>query len=404
MDVPFFRVGLPDSAVEAVGKVMREGWLTTGPSTQEFQRQFAERIGAPHALGLTSCTAALHLALEAIGIEEDDLVIVPTMTFAATAEVVCYFKAVPVFVDCGDDFNIDPAALEATIEAIEANQPVAGMDPPYGPLKAIIPMHYGGYMCEMDRILAIARKHDLPVVEDAAHTFPAAYRPAESDPWQHAGTMGDYGCFSFYANKCITTGEGGMVVCHDDDAMARMRLMALHGMNRDAWRRYTSSGSWFYEIVAPGFKYNMTDIAASIGLDELTRTEQYLERRTAIARAYDERLRELDIVELPPRDETTRQHSWHLYSIRLNLDRLTVDRAQFIDAMRDRGIRCSVHWLPLHMMPYYKETFGYREGLYPMAESIWPRQVSLPIFPQQTDAEVDAVCTAVEQIADERHA
>lgn len=401
MNVPFFRVDLPDSAADAVADCIRSGWLTTGLKTKTFEEQFGERVGAPHALALGSCTAALHLAMHAAGVRRGDIVIVPTMTFAATAEVVRYFDATPVFVDMDESFNIDPRKLEDTIRAIRNNQPVAGLEPPYGPIRAMVPMHYAGYACEMNEILRISREYEIPVIEDAAHAFPAYYRANEHKPWQHCGSFGDYGCFSFYANKCITTGEGGMVVARDEAKIDEMRVLSLHGMNKDAWKRYSAGGSWYYEIVAPGYKYNLTDIASALGLDELTRASQYLERRTEVAAAYDQRLGTLDSIQLPPREPNTRRHSWHLYSIRLNLETLTIDRAEFIEELKKREIFCSMHWQPLHLMPYYKQTYGYDYGLFPTAERDWLRQVSLPIFPAQTDAEIDAVCAAIEEVVEE---
>ncbi|MCB2212936.1 DegT/DnrJ/EryC1/StrS family aminotransferase [bacterium] len=400
MKVPFFRVELPETAVEAVAESLRSGWLTTGFKTKTFEEQFAARVNTTHALALTSCTAALHLALEAMGVQRGDLVLVPTMTFAATAEVVRYFDAVPVFVDMDDNFNMDPVKLDETIRAIRANQPVAGLEPPYGPIRLIVVMHYGGFACDINAIQTVALQHEIPFIEDAAHTFPAYYRHEENIPWRHCGTFGQMGCFSFYANKCITTGEGGMVIARDGEKMDRMRVMSLHGMNRDAWKRYTSAGSWYYEIVAPGYKYNMTDIAASLGLDELIRADDYLAKRAHVAAVYDKRLGQLDAIQLPPRDPATRKHSWHLYSIRLNLDALSIDRAQFIEALREREIYCSMHWLPLHLMPYYRETYGYDNGLFPTAERDWKRQVSLPIFPAQTEEEIDAVCSAIEEVTE----
>jgi dTDP-4-amino-4,6-dideoxygalactose transaminase len=404
MKVPFFRVELPETAVEAVADSLRSGWLTTGFKTKNFEEQFAAQIQSPHALALNSCTAALHLSLEAIGVKQGDCVVLPTMTFAATAEVVRYFDATPVFVDMSDDFNIDPAKLDETIRMIRADKPVAGLEPPFGPIRAIIPMHYGGYACDMQAIQGIASEHSIPIIEDAAHTFPAYYRPDENTEWKHCGTFGEMGCFSFYANKCITTGEGGMVVSSDETMIDRMRVMSLHGMNRDAWKRYTSAGSWYYEIVAAGYKYNMTDLASALGLDELTRAEEYLAKRAHVAKEYDSRFGQLDAIQLPPRDPNTRRHSWHLYSIRLNLERLTIDRAGFIEALRERDIFCSMHWLPLHLMPYYRETYGYSEGLFPVAERDWVRQISLPIFPAMTDAEIDAVCSALEEVVRENQA
>ncbi len=399
MKVPFFRVDLPDSLIESVVDSLRSGWLTTGPKVHKFEELFAERIGLKHAIAVNSCTAALHLSLEALGVRQGDIVIVPTMTFAATAEVIRYFDATPVFVDMDDNFNIDPVKLEATIKKIRSGQPVAGLQPPYREIRAFFVMHYGGYMCDMTELMRISSEYGIPMIEDAAHTFPSHYRANETEDWKEAGTFGVTGCFSFYANKCITTGEGGMVVVNDDSMAARMREMSLHGMNRDAWNRYQSSGSWYYEIIAPGYKYNMTDIAGAMGLDELSRADLYRSKRTHVATSYNERLGKLDCIQLPPMDERTRQHSWHLYSIRLHLDRLTIDRAEFIEEMNKREIKCSMHWLPLHLMPYYKDRYDYDYGLFPIAERDWKRQVSLPIFSSQSDEEIDAVCVAIEEIA-----
>ncbi|MBD3166285.1 aminotransferase class I/II-fold pyridoxal phosphate-dependent enzyme [bacterium] len=403
MKVPYFRVAIPESAIESVNESIRSGWLTTGKKTKDFETRFAGYYGASHAIATNSCTAGLHLSLEAAGIQQGDLVLVPTMTFAATGEVVRYFDAVPVFVDCDDAMNMDPAKLEETIHAIRANKPVAGLEPPYGPLKAVMPMHYGGYACDMQEIMRIANENDLLVIEDAAHAVPGYYRPDESSEWQLLGTFGKAGVFSFYANKCISTGEGGMVITDDEKMAERIRVMTLHGMNRDAWKRYTSAGSWYYEIIAPGYKYNMTDIAAALGLDEMDRIETYLQRRTEIATAYVERLRRLDAIQLPVQDPATRRSSWHLFSIRLNLEKLSIDRATFIDEMKAREVMCSMHWLPLHLMPYYRNEYGYDYGLFENAERDWKRQISLPIFPAQTDEQVDAVCSAVESIVEAFH-
>lgn len=399
MPVPFFRPSISAAEIDEVVACLKSGWLTTGPRTKEFEAQFATSVGAKHAIALNSCTAALHLALEAVGVKRGDMVVVPTMTFAATAEVVRYFEATPVLVDCErESMCIDAKALRRTMEALQAGQPVAGLQAPYGPVKAIIPMHYGGQMVDVDAVNEVAKAFQVPVIEDAAHTLPAAYRSSPQAPWRKAGTTADITCFSFYANKCITTGEGGMVVTNDDTWADRMRIMSLHGISRDAWKRFTNDGSWYYEIEAPGFKYNLTDIASSIGLHQLKRADALWAERVALAKKYTERLSKVPGLELP-RELADRQHSWHLFSMRLVPPAWNIDRAQFIDALKKQGITCSVHWMPLHLHPYYRRTYGYREGLFPVAEALWPQLVSLPLFPGMTEAELNEVCSAIEGLS-----
>jgi len=397
--VPFFRPSLGDAEVEAVVTCLRSGWLTTGAVTREFETEFAAYVGAKHAVALNSCTAALHLALEAIGLRRGELVLVPTMTFAATAEVVRYFDAVPVFVDCDPVTQcIDVEQLARTIEAIRAGRPVAGLSGPYGALRAVVPMHYAGQMADIDGIRALATQYDIAVVEDAAHTLPAFSRANADAPWRRVGTTGDVTCFSFYANKCITTGEGGMAVTDDERIADRMRVMSLHGMSKDAWKRYTGSGSWYYEIVAPGFKYNLTDIASAIGRVQLARAEELWAERKRVAAALQEQLADIRGIELP-REIANRQHSWHLFSIRLDLAIWKQGRDAFIDGLKERGIASSVHWMPLHMQPYYRETYQIAPETFPVAASLWPRLVTLPLFPGMTDAEVGAVADAVRSLA-----
>jgi dTDP-4-amino-4,6-dideoxygalactose transaminase len=401
MDVPFFRPSISEAEIQSVVECLRSGWLTTGPRTKEFESRFAEYVGAKHAIALNSCTAALHLALDAVGLQRGDMVLVPTLTFAATAEVVRYFDAVPVFVDCDPStLCIDPDALDATLVALQAGRPIAGLKPPYGRVRAIVPVHYGGQMVDVDRIRAIATANALPVIEDAAHTLPAAYRSASDAPWRRVGTTADITCFSFYANKCITTGEGGMAVTNDDAWATRMRTMSLHGMSKDAWKRFMGGGAWFYEIVAPGFKYNLTDVAASLGVQQLTRADALLDARQKIASAFQAGLEGVDELELP-RELPNRQHAWHLFAVRLNLELLDVDRRGFIEEMNSRGVAASVHWLPLHMQPYYRDTYGYRPEQFPQAAATWPRLVSLPIFPGMTEAEINHVIASVKAIASE---
>ena len=396
--VPFFRPSLSENEIEEVSDSMRSGWLTTGPKTKQFEEEVASFIGAKYAIALNSCTAALHLALEAIGIKRGDLVIVPTMTFAATAEIVRYFDATPVFVDCDSTLCMDTFALAQTIKAIRSRMPISGLNPPYGQLKAIIPVHYGGYACNMSAVMDKANEFGIDVIEDCAHTLPSFYRLTDNENFLHTGRFGRVGCFSFYANKCITTGEGGMAVTDDVQLANRIRIMSLHGMNNDAWKRFTKQGSWFYEIVAPGYKYNMTDIAASIGIHQLKRAEEFRISRQSIADRYTERFGQIHALETPSEDPQTRIHSWHLYPLRLNLERLTIDRNIFIDELNGRGVSCSVHWMPLHLHPYYRQTFGLGDGLFPIAEHEWLRLVSLPIFPSMTDDEVDYVIEVVSNV------
>jgi dTDP-4-amino-4,6-dideoxygalactose transaminase len=396
MRVPFFRPTIGDDEIAAVVACLRSGWLTTGGVTKEFETEFARYVGAKHAIALNSCTAALHLALEAVGVQRGDLVLVPTMTFAATAEVVRYFDAVPVFVDCDPvTACISPDSIASTLAGIRAARPVAGLTPPYGPVRAIIPMHYGGQMVDVDAIRAAVG--DIPIIEDAAHTLPAFTRSEATAPWRAVGTTAAITCFSFYANKCITTGEGGMAVTDDDSYAERMRLMSLHGMSKDAWKRYTSAGSWYYEVVAPGFKYNLTDIAAALGRVQLTRADElWHARRTAVA-MYRQALAGIPGLELPV-ELPDRQHSWHLFSIRLDLDVWRRGRDAFIDGLKERGIGASVHWLPLHMQPYYRDTYGLTADAFPVAAGLWPRLVTLPLFPGMTEAEIGMVADAIREI------
>lgn len=391
--VPFFRPSIGEAEKAAVLEVMDGGWLTTGKKTKQFEEEFAASVGAKYAVALNSCTAALHLALEAIGLEQGDQVLVPNMTFAATAEVVRYFGATPVLVDCeAETMCIDPKQAYAAAERAQQA----------GRLKAILPMHYGGQMADMASMHALGEEFGIAVIEDAAHTLPA-YRRDEAGAWKAVGEGSSAACFSFYANKCITTGEGGMATTNDEELADRMRMMSLHGLSRSAWNRFESKGSWYYEIVAPGFKYNLTDMAGALGVAQLGRSEEFWQARRRIASLYREQLSGTEGVELPvERDD--RQSSWHLFSMKLNLDRLSMDRAAFIDEMKAAGVTCSVHWMPLHLHPYYKQTYSFAAEDYPISNELWPRLVSLPIFPSMTDEEVEYVAKAVKRICAENRA
>jgi perosamine synthetase len=399
LQVPFFRPAIEESEIDEVAACLRSGWLTTGPRTKEFEAAFAEAVGAKHALALNSCTSALHLAVEALALRPGQAVLVPTMTFAATAEVVRYQGATPLLVDC------EPASLNINLDdaAAKIRDLAAGRTPLDPGLRVVgmIPVHVGGMMVDMDAAQTFVREHGLWLVEDAAHAFPASYRVAAAAPWRRCGeATSAVACYSFYANKTMTTGEGGMAVTDDEALAARMRQMSLHGLSHDAWKRYSGNSAWDYRIVAAGFKYNLTDIAAALGLCQLRRAEAMRCRREAIAREYLAAFAGLETIETPL-DPENRLHSWHLFPIRLRLDRLRIDRNAFIDEIRARGIGCSVHWRPLHLHPYYEESFGWRPEHLPVASREWPRLVSLPLFPDMRPEEWQHVTNVVRQVCEE---
>ncbi len=393
--IPFSLPFIEEEEIEAVTDTLRSGWITTGPKTREFEREFAAYVGCKHAVAVNSCTAALHLALDAVGIKEGDEVITSPMTFAATAEVVRYFNAKPLFVDIDPvTMNIDVNKLADEIERRHASRRSKGGGSPNFGLKAVIPVHYAGYPCDMDSVMKVAAGQELKVIEDAAHALPSYYKG------RMIGSTGDIACFSFYATKNITTGEGGMVTTDNDDWAERMRIMSLHGISKDAWKRYTAEGSWYYEITAPGYKYNLTDIAASLGIVQLRKSDIFWRRRAEIAGKYNEAFAGLEELELPPSDLDPRctpgtRQSWHLYVIRLNLDRLSIGRNRFIEELRARGIGTSVHFIPLHIHPYYRGMYGYEPEDFPVAYGTYQRIVSLPIYPRMTDVQVERVIEAV---------
>jgi dTDP-4-amino-4,6-dideoxygalactose transaminase len=398
MKVPFFRVDLGDDEIRAASEVLRSGWLTTGPQVRAFESEFAAAVGARHAVAVNSATAALHLAVEALGLRAGQAVLVPTLTFAATAEVVRYQGAVPVLVDCDPvTLNVDLADAEAKLADLRAGRLPVEVDRDAEPV-GLLPVHVGGLMLDVDAVAAFATRHRLWTVEDAAHAFPAAWRPAPDAPWQRCGEgTSAVACFSFYANKPITTGEGGMAVTEDGELAERLRLMSLHGLSKDAWKRYETGGSWDYRIVAPGFKYNLTDVAAAVGRVQLARADELRRLREERAHAYLRALAEIEELELPP-DPPDRRHSWHLFPIRLHLDRLDLGRDEFIAELGSAGVACSVHWRPLHLHPYYRETFGWRPEHLPVASREWERLVSLPLFPSMRDDELEHVVAAVSRL------
>jgi len=377
--LPFSQPLLGDEEIEAVVDCLRSGWLTSGNKVAEFERDFAAYIGCAHALAVNSCTSALHLALEAVGVGPRDEVITSPMTFAATAAVIEHLGGRPVLVDCdASTMNLDASQLPARITSRT---------------RAIVPVHFAGQPCDMDAILALARPRGLAVVEDAAHALPARHHG------RMVGTLGDITCFSFYATKNVTTGEGGMAVTNDEIYMHRMRVMHLHGMSRDAWRRYRQDGSWFYEVLAAGFKYNLTDFAASIGIQQLRRCDTFHARRRLIARRYTESFTGLRGLRLPAVPDEC-GHAWHLYVIQLEPEALTIDRGEFIRELQAMNIGVSVHFIPLHLHPYYRSKYGYQPADYPNAYAAYQRIVSLPLYPKMTDADVEDVITAVRALVE----
>ncbi len=377
--VPFFRPTIGDDEINEVVDSLRSGWLTTGPKTKQFEEDFAELMGdGCHAVAVNSATAAMHLALEALGIGEGDEVIVPTYTFTATAEVIRYLGATPVFVDCDEaTFNMTAADAEA---AITDNT------------KAVMPVHFAGLPCDMTAIVDLARANGLKVIDDAAHALPTRHKG------QMIGNCGaDATAFSFYANKTITTGEGGMLVTRDEAIADRARTMRLHGISRDVFNRFTErKANWQYDIVAPGFKYNMTDMAASIGLHQLKKLEQFRDERASICEAYDTKLADLPLI-LPSSGDAADYHSRHLYIIRVS-ESAPLDRNELIAGLQERNIGVSVHYTPLHRMSYWQESCGLQEGAFPKAEAIGSSCVSLPLFPGMTAEEVQYVADALREL------
>jgi dTDP-4-amino-4,6-dideoxygalactose transaminase len=378
LKIPFHRPSIGMAERDAVIEVLDSRWLTTGQKSMAFEEAVRARVGSSYAVAVNSATAALHLILEALGIGSGDEIVVPTYTFAACGEVCRYLDARPRLAD------VDPVTLELTVDTIE---------PQLRPeTKAIMVVHFAGRLARMEPILELARSRGLAVIEDAAHALPC------SRAGRAAGTWGTAGALSFYATKTVTTGEGGMVLTDSAEIADRARLMRLHGMSRDAWKRY-SGGSWYYEIEDAGFKYNLTDLAAAIGLVQLDRAEAMRAERERVARRYGRAIEAAgigELVELPTGPGPGEVHARHLYPLRLHLDRVRATRAETIDRLAEAGIGTSVHFIPLHLHPYYRRTYGYAPGDLPVAEREYEREISMPIYPDLTNGEVDYV---VERLA-----
>ena len=357
---------------------LRSGWITTGPRVQELSRRIAGLAGTRHAVALNSATAALHLALEALGVGPGDEVITSTYTFAATVNVIEHVHAKPVLVDVEPDtLNLDPARVEAACTPRT---------------KVVLSVDYGGQPCEYDALHGLCATRGLRLVDDAAHALGAAYRG------RPVGSLADVTAFSFYATKNLSTGEGGAAATDDAAIAERIQLLSLHGMSRDAWKRYTDTGTWYYEVVAPGWKYNLSDVLAAIGVGQLDRFEEFQRRRVEIVRRYHAGLADVPEVRLPhARPHVT--HAWHLFAIGLELERLTIDRARFIQELRAENIGTSVHFIPIHLHPHFRSSLSPGAGDFPIAEDAYRRAVTLPLFPRMTDRDVDDVCEAVRKIA-----
>lgn len=382
MQVPFHKPSIDQDELEAVKSVLASGWLTTGPVTQEFEKQFAAFIGCKHALAVNSATAALQLAVDALGLEPDDEVLVPTYTFTATAAVVIHAGARPVLCDSAkDSFNV---CLEDAERRITPKT------------RAIIPVHIAGQPCDLAGVHTLAARHGLRVIEDAAHALPASYRGTR------IGAISELTAFSFYATKTLSTGEGGMLTTNDDRYVERASKMRLHGISGDAWRRYTAKGSWFYDVQYAGYKLNMCDVLAAIGRVQLTKTDRMWERRREIARIYTDTFSRLEELQVPPAEQPDTESAWHLYILRVRPELLTIARDECIRELKEQGIGASVHFIPLHLHSFYAEKYGYRPGDFPNAEDAYSRCFSLPIFPDMTEPEIDHVIHSVKALLDRK--
>jgi dTDP-4-amino-4,6-dideoxygalactose transaminase len=376
--IPFHVPSVGDEEIEAVEGVLRSGWLTTGPVALAFETEFARYLGCKHALAVNSGTAALQLALDAIGLREGDEVLIPTYTFTATGEVITYFGAKPVLCDSvSGGFNLDCEAAEGLITERT---------------RAIIPVHVGGETCNMTAVRNLARRYNLRIIEDAAHALPASWEG------QRVGTISELTAFSFYATKTITTGEGGMLTTDDDSYAERAATMRLHGIGKDAWKRYTRAGSWDYRVLHAGYKLNLPDVLAAIGRAQLAKCDRFWQERNAIAQFYLEHLSQIEELELPPTPLNVTQHSWHLFILRIRPELLQIGRDEFIEQLKELGIGTSVHFIPLHRHPLYRERFAYSAEGFPNAETSFQRALSLPIYPGLQPDMQHRVVQAVTQI------
>ena len=363
--------------IDEVVDSLKSGWIGTGPKVHKFEEMFAKYKDTKYAMALNSCTAALHLSMLALGIKPQDEVIVPTMTFASTANTVVHVGAIPVFADCEKDtMNIDPEDIERKITS---------------KTKAIIPVHFAGRPCNLDAITDIAKKHNLKIIEDCAHAIETEYHGKK------AGTFGDIGCFSFYVTKNIVTGEGGMAITDNEDYANMIKIMGLHGMSKDAWKRFSDSGYKHYQVLYAGYKYNMMDLQAAIGIHQLPRVDKYWERRQEIWNRYNEAFQKIPVFTPAPIESNTR-HAYHLYTLLLDINKINITRDEFLNEMTKKNIGVGVHYIALHLNPYYQKNFGYKQGDFPNAEWISDRTVSIPLSAKLTNEDVEDVIEAAKEI------
>lgn len=377
--IKFAHPSIDKAEQKAVLQVLKSGWLTTGRVAKLFEKRFAEYLNIKHALAVNSGTAGLHLSLKALKIKPGSLVITTPYTFVATVEVIKYVGADPLFVDIEEEtYNIDPFLVEKVLKRDGKS------------ITAIIPVHIGGLPCNLEYLLNLAQHYEIPVIEDAAHAFPVKIKN------KYLGSYGKIGVFSFYANKCLTTGEGGMVVTEDDDLAKQIRILRLHGIDRDVFDRYTASKvAWQYKVVNTGYKYNLTDLAAAIGVEQLKKAEYFLEKRRNIALQYINNLNKLDFIRVP---KFSPNHAWHLFIIRIVQNKLAIDRDRFITELNNLGIGTSVHFIPLHIMPYYKGCYNFKEYDFPNALKNYKTSISLPIYPGLKKSEIHRIIEAIKKI------
>jgi len=381
--IPYNLPSIGEEEINEVVATLRSGWLTTGPKTAQFEQEFRAYVGAKYALAVNSCTAGLHLALAALGVGPGDEVITTPLTFCATVNTILQVGATPVLADVGSDGNIDPSSIEERLTTRTC---------------AIIPVHLGGLVCNMSRIWELARQRGLFVVEDAAHAVGSHYGELPiggSGADEH--NRSEAVAFSFYATKNLTTGEGGMVTTPNESLLEAMRVLCLHGISKDAWNRYSERGNWYYEVVASGFKYNLSDVQSAIGIHQLRKQEEFIKKRSHYAGLYNQVLSDVDEVELPP-DDGSGRHCWHLYSLRLNLDQLAINRDEFIRILRARNIGASVHFIPIPLHPYFARMAQFSCNQCPKALNLYPRLVSLPLYPEMTEDQVLYVASTVRDV------
>jgi dTDP-4-amino-4,6-dideoxygalactose transaminase len=383
MQVPYHRPSIGQEEVQEVVRTLQSGWLTTGPRTKEFEEEFREYVQARHALAVNSCTAGLHLVLAALNIGPGMEVITTPLTFCSTINVILHVGATPVLADIGPDGNIDPSSIAARITQRT---------------KAVLPVHFAGLPCEMDAIWELAGRHHLHVVEDSAHAVGSQYRGWRIGGTRTSGTKSDASVFSFYATKNMTTGEGGMVTTGDEELAESLRILCLHGISKNAWNRYSDRGSWYYEVLKPGFKYNLTDIQSSVGIHQLRKLESFLKLRAEYALAYNQAFAKVEEFEIPP-DKDYCRHSWHLYTLRLHLDKLQIDRDEFIVELKRRGIGSSVHFIPIPLHPFFASLAQRTENQCPRALSLYPRMLSLPLYPAMSESQLNYVIESAKDIA-----